>query len=551
MFSAHGKELSQAAFDKSKAEVSRHWNDRLDHSEALNILYQIVEIEEDHKEELEQEAVRIISEVWGIDPSQLRPSLESDAMDTGQSESDQVEIGDLPSDQGSSDIAPHVRHRVTLNTLTQGAATHHSATIHHMAREALDRIDPQLLSLYSKLMSHSIHAYWIVGFPMPQGMGAGISAAGDERVEWESPEADEPGAEPGTSEVPIVYARGLTFPVLLHELSKGVMEIITSRQISKHDPDTQARIVRDADKFAYEPLQIMVGPEIWQRFLRAMKANNIAGNKIAEVVSLLSDADPDVAEEFIDGVIRNPEDTMSLLSGLYSIEEGAPVAPTKPKAPPRPTHPRPRPSKPSRIDPFKPPRPGVLPKPKFQSEEELIDEVTQQIEEDYDEEYAPQIERTSYVGPAFHGTSVYHDFMRDLEQGYSDWEATWITPDEYAAEEFAEDREGIPIVYMMEASLENLADIQPSDIDAIREFLGGEPIDPRECFDFLRNQGFDGWFTLGSIGSQAYNDIAIFYDSPPLLEAKLFIDGQWTDYMTLDEAEAIAMSRNGSLEDQT
>ncbi len=47
-------------------------------------------------------------------------------------------------------LSDEIRKRLTLNWLIQGAAQHAGMTFHHLVRDELDALDPQLLGLYDK-----------------------------------------------------------------------------------------------------------------------------------------------------------------------------------------------------------------------------------------------------------------------------------------------------------------------------------------------------------------------------------------------------------------
>jgi len=116
----------------------------------------------------------------------------------------------------------------------------------------------------------------------------------------------------------------------------------------------------------------------------------------------------------------------------------------------------------------------------------------------------------------------------------------WFSDDEDIANDFADnfydDMDNIKIIYNVEINSSDIADISYELSKEIVDFYGYD--DFRECIPMLQEKGFDGWFTTGSIGSKIYDDIAIFDEDVFFIkECKMFIDGEWTDYITLNEAE--------------
>jgi hypothetical protein len=98
-----------------------------------------------------------------------------------------------------------------VNMMIQGNAMN-KMQAYHMAQEQINGIDPRLMNLYGVLTSVGEFGYWI--FPedmMKQGMGAGAGAGGAAHVNR------------GEDGVPEIVAQCITFPMLVHELVKGLM----------------------------------------------------------------------------------------------------------------------------------------------------------------------------------------------------------------------------------------------------------------------------------------------------------------------------------------
>ena len=67
---------------------------------------------------------------------------------------------------------------------------------------------------------------------------------------------------------PTIIARGITFPVLVHELIKGVMEVLATQGLP--DDPRQAQMVMDSeDTLTSEVWDLRLGPVIWEKFREA------------------------------------------------------------------------------------------------------------------------------------------------------------------------------------------------------------------------------------------------------------------------------------------
>lgn len=161
-----------------------------------------------------------------------------------------------------------------------------------------------------------------------------------------------------------------------------------------------------------------------------------------------------------------------------------------------------------------------------------------------DEEYGVDVPKTSIDGTYYHGTTLRDgEFINRLEVEYSDHEALWFSWEDDVSDEFADnyynEGENIKIIFEVYLKSDNIADLPYELTQEINDFYGYE--DFRESIPMLHDEkGFDGWKTMGSIGSRIYDDIAIFDESlVEIKSCKLFIGGDWTDYMPLDEAEEL------------
>lgn len=294
ILSKHGHDLSQSAYN--------YVNQRRQQQGAANpqqIFMQILRLEAQHQDQLVELAKEVTARIWGIDKNQLNGELTTQ-IDLTPSEPDQN-----PEEQEEPEITPEgqrqINKRLSMNTMTQGAAVHQMQTMHHLVDQAINAIDPRLLQLYTQLATGSVHQYWLMDIPNILGNLANMKA-GEERVDF-------PEGEEGQ---PTVMAQAVCFPVLCQELSKGVMELLTMHHLSSLDEPTARAVVHHADKLEHEPWQIQVGPELWRRFLSVIprKVN------LSELVAKFSQLDPDEVHDILEKVISNPEHAREILGEL-------------------------------------------------------------------------------------------------------------------------------------------------------------------------------------------------------------------------------------------
>jgi len=140
-----------------------------------------------------------------------------------------------------------------INSLIQGA----SKKGHYMfslVEEELNRLNPELLNLYGVLMSINDLVYWIMPDEAAQMMaGSGEGVSGSEEVD-------------DTTDPPTIKAKGMFFPVLIHELLKGVYEVMGTQGLPD-DPKQAEMVMASQDTLPYEIWDLRLGPVIWEKFL--------------------------------------------------------------------------------------------------------------------------------------------------------------------------------------------------------------------------------------------------------------------------------------------
>jgi hypothetical protein len=276
-----------------------------------------------------------------------------------------------------------IHKRITLNTMTHGAAIHQMTTLHHMVKDALDKIDPALMPAYDKLARGSVYSSWFMSIEQIVNMAG--QKGGDVHIEWpeapaqeapeEMPEMDAP-EEPQEEEGPKVMATGLIFPILVHELAKGCMELLTMHGLPK-DEDTLKKVYKHADKWEDEVFHFFVGPALWRRFIKVVNRM-----KLPETIQALSQLEPDDLHGVVRSIVENPAEAQERLAELVKDPEA--YDPTEdikkiakmleeddqaeleelaePKTLPKPSTAPTKPDK--KQDPYKPTKPSVVPKRK-------------------------------------------------------------------------------------------------------------------------------------------------------------------------------------------
>ena len=225
----------------------------------MQSMQRIMGIQRQHKEELEQLAIRLVKEEMGIPDNAMQFKAELVTQPMGAAEGMQSEP-ELPSEEEIEEFMGDMENfnlerakRRMINSLIQGAAFK-GGHMYVLVSKELNDMDPNLLNLYGVSQSLMEHAYWI--FPDMEGMaGGGGGQMGQSEVDEET-------------DPPTVKAKAVTFPLLVHELIKGVYEIFGTHGLPD-DPRQQEMIIRAEDTLPAEIWDSRLGPIFWEKFTSA------------------------------------------------------------------------------------------------------------------------------------------------------------------------------------------------------------------------------------------------------------------------------------------
>ena len=229
----------------------------------MNAHNNVVAIERNHRQELEQLAVELVMKEMGIPEG----AIEFDAKIVGMGEINMDDFGhDEENEENPEqvDIENEVEifnelqnldlekaKRRMINAIIQGASKK-GHYMFHLVPERLEQItgNPNILNLYGTLMLINDITYWQISDQMIKNLGG--SSAGKE-----SAEGPEEEGGPGK-----VIARGINFPVLVHELIKGTLELFALQG----RPEGEFTDIEDTeDTLEKEMWDLRLGPAIWDR----------------------------------------------------------------------------------------------------------------------------------------------------------------------------------------------------------------------------------------------------------------------------------------------
>lgn len=220
-------------------------------------MQRLVMIQSQNKEELEALAVELVKNELGIPEGAMQFDAELVMQPMGAAEGMQSEP-EMPSEEEVEELMGDIENfnlerakRRFINSLIQGAAFK-GGHMYNLVRDEINDINPQLMNLYAVTQSLMEHAYWI--FPDMEGMaGGGGGQMGQSEVDEET-------------DPPTVKAKAVTFPLLVHELVKGVYEVFGTHGLPD-DPRQQEMILNAEDTLPAEIWDSRLGPVFWEKFM--------------------------------------------------------------------------------------------------------------------------------------------------------------------------------------------------------------------------------------------------------------------------------------------
>lgn len=242
--------------------------------EIPKLLFETMGLESKHKKKLEKLAIKMIREEFdmGEDVVEIHAELTPHINMVGTKKNSKPVSNELHFKNHDEVInaKEEVYKRRFINAMIQGSAKKCNHMF-HMVDEELTDLDPRLVNKYSKLMAAADYVYFIVP-EMDNQINGGV-------VRVQFPSKTNPKA--------IIHVQAMVFPVLVHELVKGVMELISGHGLPK-DKKLGEYVINKADFLAAEPWDMRLGPAIYSRFTEMIDPDdfNLKHHVYADLVSL-------------------------------------------------------------------------------------------------------------------------------------------------------------------------------------------------------------------------------------------------------------------------
>ena len=191
-------------------------------------------------------------------------------------------------------LVPEIKKRIILNGLAHGSSIHIWKTIHHLVKNEIQEDLFKLYDKYTDLVGVYAWKFLDIKNIIPSlryidasGTTGATITQGFEQLDF----SDE--------ENPEIKAKAINFPVLLHELNKGVVDYLITKGINQDlSEDELTYVFEEADKYEHELWHQYLSPSIWVYILK----NN--RNSLAEEISRLAQMDYEDLNEYLNEIIN-------------------------------------------------------------------------------------------------------------------------------------------------------------------------------------------------------------------------------------------------------
>jgi hypothetical protein len=242
----------------------------------MGVMNLITRLEKPHIKELEALAINIIKEIYDVPDyvnlsAMINPSV---SLNTSQNKSPQPFLN-LTLEQKNA-MRDEIQKRVAVNALVHGSSMQVWKGVYHLVSAEIKKINPDLVELYDMYTSLIGLQLWLVppseaakAIEQQQQMTQGFNKLTFNKEQGFGGD---------------IQAEALNFPVLLHELNKGVVDWIASAGIpSQYNEEELRYYYSKADDYQLEHWHYLLGPGLWNKLLSAKKISN------EEIPQLFSD----------------------------------------------------------------------------------------------------------------------------------------------------------------------------------------------------------------------------------------------------------------------
>jgi hypothetical protein len=260
-----GESLKQMLGDKELQQVMRR---------SMELLPEIIDAEDGYRDALEAVAVSMVEDAYPIiDYANIKVDAQIVPMSDIKLPEPKEDEEEITPDFGDDDPEKMKAKRRIINGVTQGASIR-GAFAFLLFREYLDVLSPDLVDKYQEILKLSFGIYdnedavamLLAMISQNQNMPGGSS----EMVYDENEEQF------------VIKARAICFPMLVHEIVKGLYEIVGTQGFGA-DKEKNKSIIGQVDKLENEPRDLQYGKFVYDALNKLYIDANVNDPRVREL----------------------------------------------------------------------------------------------------------------------------------------------------------------------------------------------------------------------------------------------------------------------------
>jgi hypothetical protein len=274
-----------------------------------DVLNEIIKAEDEYRDELEMVATQMVTDAYPIiDYANIR--IDAKIVNMNDLDIAPPPPQDNPAlpDFGEDDPEKMKAKRRIINGITQGASIR-GAFGFMLFKEYLDAIDPELVGKYNEILKlvfgiyddENAIAMMLAALSQGQKMQGGES-----EMEYDEQE-----------EQFVIKAKAICFPMLVHEIVKGLYEIVGTEGFGPDKEKNQA-IVGAVDKLSNEPRDFQYGKFIYDAISKIYNESNIDDPRVRELFFAELYKSPD--DEFFPFIENAINDELKPLQKKWAVD---------------------------------------------------------------------------------------------------------------------------------------------------------------------------------------------------------------------------------------
>lgn len=266
----------------------------------------MMQAEHPHKRRLEDIAERIIREEFNLGQDEVLFDIEIIDMPyvkmPPETEKEKINNEDQ---EFKDDVEAEIVKRRVSNALMQGAAKK-GHFMFHMASEELEQLMPGIIDIYKKVILTNDLMYYLMGDPEFEQMIEQDMISSYVKLNFDG-------------DVPVIEAKAFSFPILVHEMVKGVIELLAVPGLPK-DKELALTVLEECDYVKAEPWDCRLGPEFWTAFYSLIDIDDYPIKKliIRDVFKLPAED----FNQFMYNVLSFPDKAKREINNIVSFIKG-------------------------------------------------------------------------------------------------------------------------------------------------------------------------------------------------------------------------------------